>query len=124
MSCPMNTTIGGTTFTLQTTERDGQWLARAARDDNGDPFGIECVGATEAEAIARLTRWLEWQHEHTAALEVLQHAQRAYHRATAGRAFANPTEGPTPVEAQQESLDAVDAARVRLDGIRARRPDL
>src|SRR6185369_9308141 len=28
----MKTTIGQTTFTLQATERDGQWLARAARD--------------------------------------------------------------------------------------------
>ena len=64
----MKTTIGQTTFTLQATERDGQWLARASRDDNGDPFGIECAGATESEAIARLTGWLEWQSEHTAAL--------------------------------------------------------
>ena len=120
----MKTTIGGTTFTLQATERDGQWLARAARDHNGDPFGIECAGATEAEAIARLTRWLEWQHEHTAALDALQLAQRAYHRTVAGSAFANPTEGPTAIEVQQESLDAVEAARVRLDAIRARRPEM
>jgi hypothetical protein len=27
----MKTTIGQMTFTLQATERDGQWLARAAR---------------------------------------------------------------------------------------------
>ena len=118
----MKTTIGQTTFTLQATERDGQWLARAARDDNGDPFGIECAGATEAEAIARLTRWLDWQAEHTAALEALQQAERAYHRTIAGSAFASPTEGPSAIEVQKESLDAVEGARVRLDEIRGRRP--
>jgi hypothetical protein len=118
----MKTTIGQMTFTLQATERDGQWLARAARDDNGDPFGIECAGATEAEAIARLTRWLEWQAEHTAALEALQQAERAYHRTIAGSAFASPTEGPSAIEVQKESLDAVEGARVRLDEIRGRRP--
>jgi len=119
----MKATIGGTTFIVQATERDGQWLARAAREENGDPFGIECAGATEAEATARLTRWLEWQNEHTAALEALQQAERAYHRTIAGSAFANPMEGPTAIELQKESLDEVEAARVRLDEVRARRPE-
>jgi hypothetical protein len=118
----MKTTIGQTTFTLQATERDGQWLARASRDDNGDPFGIECAGATESEAIVRLTSWLEWQSELTAALESLQQAVRAYHRTIAGSAFASPTEGPSAIEVQKESLDAVESARVRLDEIRGRRP--
>ena len=68
-------------------------------------------------------RWLEWQHEHTAALEMLQQAERAYHRTVAGSAFASPTEGPSPIELQKESLDAVEAARLRLDDIRARRPE-
>jgi hypothetical protein len=68
-------------------------------------------------------RWLEWQREHAAALESLQQAQRAYHRTIAGSAFASPTEGPSPVEMQKESLDAVEAARVRLDEIRARQPE-
>ena len=67
-------------------------------------------------------RWLEWQREHTAALEALQQAQRAYHRTIAGSAFASPTEGPSAIELQKESLDAVEAARVRLDEIRGRRP--
>jgi hypothetical protein len=66
--------------------------------------------------------WLEWQREHAAALEALQQAQRAYHRTIAGSAFANPTEGPSAIELQRESLDAVEAARVRLDEIRGRRP--
>ena len=118
----MKTTIGGTTFTLQATARDGQWFAGAAREDNGDPFGIECAGGSEAEAVARLTDWLEWQHEHTAALESLQQAERAYHRTIAGSAFASPTEGPSAIDMQKESLGVVEAARVRLDEIRARRP--
>ena len=66
-------------------------------------------------------RWLEWQREHAAALEALQQAERAYHRTIAGSAFASPTEGPSAIELQKESLDAVEAARVRLDEIRARR---
>ena len=119
----MKTSIGGTRLIVQATERDGQWMARAAREDNGDPFGIECAGASEAEAVARLTGWLEWQREHTSALEALQQAERAYHRTIAGSAFASPTEGPTAIELQKESLDAVEAARVRLDEIRTRRPD-
>jgi hypothetical protein len=67
-------------------------------------------------------QWLEWQREHAAALEALQQAQRAYHRTIAGSAFASPTEGPSAIELQKESLDAVEAARVRLDEIRGRRP--
>jgi siderophore synthetase component len=104
-------------------EREGRWVARAFRDDNGDPFGIECTAATRQEAVERLERWLDWQREHAAALEALQQAERAYHRTIAGSAFANPSEGPTAIELQKESLEAVEAARVRLDEIRARRPE-
>jgi hypothetical protein len=68
-------------------------------------------------------RWLAWQREHAAALEALQQAQRAYHRTIAGSAFANPTEGPGALEIQKESLDLVEAARVRLDELRARKPE-
>jgi hypothetical protein len=118
----MKMTIGDKTFTLDATERDGSWVARAVRDDNGDPFGIECAGTSEAEAIDRLTAWLQWQREHTDALEALQQAERAYHRTIAGSAFASSTEGPTAIEMQKESLDAVEAARVRLDEVRSRRP--
>jgi hypothetical protein len=119
----MKMTIGGTAFILRAIQRDRQWLARALREENGDPFGIECAGASEAEAVARLARWLEWQSEHTAALEALQQAERAYHRTIAGSAFASPTEGPSAIEMQKESLDAVEAARVQLDEVRARRPE-
>jgi soluble lytic murein transglycosylase-like protein len=115
--------LGDARYRLVATDRDGQFFAHAVRDDNGDPFGVECSGATEAAAIERLTRWLEWQHEHAAALEALQHAERAYHRTIAGSAFASPTEGPSALEMQKESLDAVEAARVRLDDIRTRKPE-
>lgn len=108
---------------IKTTQRDGQWIAFAKRSDNGDRFGIECGGATEADARERLQRWLAWQADHAAALEELQRAERAYHRSIAGSAFASATEGPSGLEIQKESLDAVEAARTRLDEIRARRPD-
>jgi hypothetical protein len=103
--------------------RDGQWIARAVREDNGDPFGVECAGATRDEAIARLTCWLDWQREHAAALADLQRAERAYHRTIAGSAFASATEGPSAIELQKESLDALEAARLRLDDVRSRRPE-
>jgi hypothetical protein len=103
--------------------RDGQWIARAERSDTGDPFGIECAGPTEQTATARLQGWLAWQAEHTAALESLQQVERAYHRTIAGSAFASPTEGPSALEMQKESLDALEAARVRLDEVRARKPE-
>jgi hypothetical protein len=104
-------------------ERDGQWVARAYRDDNGDPFGIECAAPTKDEAVTRLTRWLDWQKEHEAALDALQQAERAYHRTIVGSAFANPVEAPSPIELQKESLDALEAARVRLDEVRALKPE-
>ena len=116
-------TIGTVRYRLAAIERDGQWIAHAERCDTGDRFGIECAGATEAAAIERMRRWLEWQCEHSDALEALQTAERAYHRTIAGSAFASPTEGPSPVEMQKESLDAVEAARIHLDEIRARRPE-
>jgi hypothetical protein len=104
-------------------ERGGQWIARAVREDNGDPFGIECAGASEADATRRLAVWLAWQEEHAAALEALQQAERAYHRTIAGSAFASVSEGPTAIELQKESLDAVEAARIHLDDVRARKPE-
>ena len=110
-------------FQLLASERDGRWIARARREDTGDPFGIECAGATEAEAIGRLRSWLDWQSEHAAALAALQHAEHRYHRTIAGSAFVSATEGPSAVELQKESLDAVEAARIRLDEVRARKPE-
>ena len=110
-------------YRIVTFERDRQWIARAERADSGERFGIECAGETADAARVRLERWLGWQREHAAALEELQQAERAFHRAIAGGAFANPLEGPSAIEIQKESLEAVEAARVRLDEIRARNPE-
>ena len=115
--------IGDRYYQIACETRDGQSIARAISADTGDPFGIEFSAATEDDAIARLTRWLEWQAEHTAALADLQQAERAYHRTIAGSAFASATEGPSAIEMQKESLAAVEAARLRLDSIRAQRPE-
>jgi len=108
---------------IKAVERDGQWVAYAERAGSGDRFGVECRGATEREATDRLNRWLEWQRAHAAALDALQTAERKYHRTIAGSAFASPTEGPSAIELQKESLEAVEAARIRLDEIRASRPE-
>jgi hypothetical protein len=119
--------LGQVKFRLTAVGRDGQWVAYAERENAGGRFGVECTGTSAQNALERLERWLEWQHEHAAALEALQQAERAYHR-TIGSAFAspenstNPGGGPSAAEMQQESLSAVDAARVWLDGVRARQP--
>ncbi len=95
-------------------------MAHAERD--GKPYGVECAGASREEAVERAGTWLAWHDEHEAALAELQAAEHAYHRTIAGSAFASPTEGPSAVEMQKESLAAVEAARVRLDLVRARKP--
>lgn len=110
-------------YSIEAIEREGQWMARARNDETHDPFGIECAGQTQSEAVERLARWLDWQCEHSAALEALQNAERAYHRTIAGSAFVSPVEGPSPTELQKEALDAVEAARVHLDDIRGRKPE-
>src|SRR5579872_1458841 len=115
--------IGSVRYRVVCAQRDGRWFAHAVQDDTGDLFGVECAGDSEPAAVDQLKGWLTWQAEHAAALDALQQAERAYHRTIAGSAFANPTEGPTPIELQRESLAAVEAARTRLDGIRAQRPE-
>jgi hypothetical protein len=70
--------------------------------------------------------WLEWHREHEEALSDLQSAQHAYHRTVANGAFAGTADGPSVAEnadMQRDSLEALDAARVRLDEIRARKPE-
>jgi hypothetical protein len=114
--------IGGVVYRLLAAKRNDQWVAHAERADTGAPFGVECSGPSEADALTRLGDWLSWQSEHATALAALQEAEHDYHRAVAGSAFANPTEGPTPFEIQREALDRVEAARQRLDEVRGRRP--
>ena len=115
--------IGSVQYRVVARERGGQWVAHAERTDTGDRFGVECSGLSSDEACDRAARWLEWQHEHATALADLQRAENAYHRTIAGSAFANPSEGPNAIELQKESLDALEAARTRLDEVRGRRPD-
>jgi hypothetical protein len=102
-------------------DRGGEWQARAERLDTGDQFGIECRGATQAEAIAGMTAWLEWQQAHVDALHALQEAERAYHRFVVVKAFAGPADAQA--EERQDSLAALDAAREALDAVRGRRPE-
>jgi hypothetical protein len=115
-------TVGERRYRMIAVQRAGGWVARAERIDSGEPFGIECAGRNEAEAIDRLASWLDWQHEHACALASLQQAERVYHRTIAGSAFAA-VEGPTPSEIQKEAVEAVETARVHLDDVRARRPE-
>jgi fructoselysine-6-P-deglycase FrlB-like protein len=70
--------------------------------------------------------WLEWHRDHEEALAALQAAQHAYHRTVANGAFAGAADGPSiaeNAEMQQGSLEALQAARLRLDEVRSRRPD-
>jgi hypothetical protein len=99
------------------------WIAWAENAEDGARFGIECAGSTEADAVGRLTRWLDWQHEHAAALAALQDAEHDYHRTIAGSAFAGADEAPSAEEMQRDALKAVEAARLRLDEVRATRPE-
>ena len=108
---------------IRTFERDGQWIARAEDEATGDPFGIECNGPSESAAVERLSNWLDWQRDHVEALQALQQAEHAYHRTIAGSAFLSTAEDPSPIELQKEALAAVEAARIRLDEIRARKPE-
>jgi hypothetical protein len=69
-----------------------------------------------------MASWLDWQHEHAAALEALQSAERAYHRFVAGSAFAGQRDEVSAIELQEETLQQVEVARIRLDEVRARKP--
>ena len=113
--------FGGAAYRLRSMESGGAWIASAERLNDGARFGIECTGASEDEAFARLAAWLTWQHEHAEALAALQNAEGDYHRTIAGRAFGG-AGGPENAMLK-DGLNAVAAARVRLDEIRARRPE-
>lgn len=108
-------------YRIVAVERGSEWRAQAERVDTGDRFGIECTGSTQAEALNRLDAWLAWQRAHAAALEVLQQAERAYHRMVAAAAFAAASDA-SALE-RRAALAALDAARAELDAVRARRPE-
>jgi hypothetical protein len=65
--------------------------------------------------------WAEWQRDHAAALAALQEAQRAYHRVAMAGALSGG--GAQSVEdRRRSSLELLDAARTKLDQVRARMP--
>ena len=70
----MELSIGGIIYRLVASDRHGQWTAHAVRTDSSERFGIETTAPSEQQATDRLRRWLEWQSEHTEALEALQQA--------------------------------------------------
>jgi hypothetical protein len=73
------------------------------------------------------TAWHEWHREHEDALAALRAAQQTYHRSVARGAFAGEADRLSiaeNAEVQQYSLAALEAARVRLDAVRARKPDM
>ena len=113
---------GDSPYRLRVERRADGWTAQAERREDGARFGPEIVGATEGDAVERAWAWLGWQAGHARALEALQQAERAYHRAIAGTAFAAATDSPAAGDLQRDLLDAVDTARRELDRIRARNP--
>lgn len=115
-------TVAGLDYQLFAVLRDGQWVAFAERADSGARFGIECGGPSGPAALDRLAGWLEWQSEHAAALDALQRAEHAYHRTIAESAFGVQAAG-APIELQHDALSDVEAARIRLDEVRARKPE-
>lgn len=115
-------TVGGHTFRIRSSSRSGRWLAHALRVDNGDRFGPEVAAASREEAEAAVIGWLEWQHDHIEALELLQAAERAYHRIAADHAFANVADRGAADLARRAAVAAVEHARARLDLVRNRRP--
>ncbi|PYR46213.1 MAG: hypothetical protein DMF89_22710 [Acidobacteria bacterium] len=113
--------VGELRYRIKAVAREGRWVAAAERAQTGERFGVECTGDTDAVATERMAGWLDWQHQHSVALEALQRAERAYHRNLAANTLASwPDE--RSLEAQREALEAVDRARLRLDAIRAHRP--
>jgi hypothetical protein len=114
--------IGGTTYTLDITERQEIWCVEARQAPSGMRIGPTATAPTADEAIARLTRWLEWQRDHQDALTALQAAQQAYHRAIAGSAFSSGLAEAT--ELQQEALQRIEDARLRLDEVRQAKPEI
>jgi hypothetical protein len=114
--------IADRTYRLVASRLGARWVASAEQMDTGERFGIECAGESETDALDRLSRWLVWQGEHSAALQALQDAERTYHRAIAGTAFTSGNEESARTELTRVSLKQVDAARARLDDIRARQP--
>ena len=110
--------VGDRRFDLELRQQGGQWTAEARSADTGAPVGPPCVAPTAEQATERLTRWLAWQQEHTAALERLQEAERAYYRLVTGSAFV----ASEISDLQHDALQQHDDARRALDEVRVRQP--
>lgn len=115
--------IGAQWFKVATGRRQDVWTARASVGETGQRFGPEVTAETEADAVTRLTGWLEWQSEHATALEALQEAERAYHRSVTSGAFAGTDDARAAVARRAAALGAIEDARLTLDAVRARRPE-
>ena len=74
------------------------------------------------DAGVRGETYAQWQREHAGALAELQQAQRDYHRTVAATAFQGASEEPSAEEMRRASLEVLDAARIKLDAVRARQP--
>ena len=116
------TTVGARRFVVDVHQDGGHWTATARCADTGEPFGPPLTAGSAAAAEQRLTRWLQWQHDHAHAIAVLQEAERAYHRLVAERAFAVLPDDAVTESARRSSLHDVETARRLLDAIRATRP--
>jgi hypothetical protein len=115
-------TVGDRTFRIHAVEQPGSWLAHAVSLEHGDRCSEDMAAPTETEAMDRVRRWLEWQRDHAMALAELQTAQRAYHRTITDVAFASRADSEQAPHARPTALALVDAARAKLDAMRACRP--
>ncbi len=114
--------VGGVAYDIRTAREGARWRASAIRAHDGEPFGAPLEAALEAEAVERISVWLNWQHAHGEALATLQEAERVYHRSIADGAFAGDAPGATVTHDRRSLLAAIEQARAHLDVIRARRP--
>jgi hypothetical protein len=113
---------GDTVYRIRTSQELGQWTAHAEHADSGDPFGPPQTAPSEAEAVARMGRWLRWQAAHAEALAELRRLEHAYHRVVTGQAFAETADDAHTLAGHRDLLHAIDAARIRLDTVRNQRP--
>jgi hypothetical protein len=116
-------TVGDRAFRIDAVEQQGAWLAHAVSVEHGDRSSDDMAAPTQAEAVDRVRRWLEWQGDHAAALAELQSAERAYHRTIADLAFTSRADSEQAMHARRAALESVDAARAKLDETRGRRPE-
>jgi predicted alpha/beta hydrolase len=115
-------TVGDRTFRVHAVEQPGSWLAHAVSLAHGHRCSEDMTAPTETEAVHRVRRWLEWQRHHAMALAELQNAERAYHRTITDLAFASQADSEQAPHARRTALALVDAARAKLDAMRACRP--